>query len=1841
MRACSVGLLTKLITIAVLSTILRSHVLDACLVRPDSFGHVYIPDTVTYIPPNAFFNCVELRSITIPQSVTSIGSNAFSHSSSLEQVNIPMSVSTIQNGTFAYCLSLRSVTIPNSITAIQDYAFFEASSLVEVTIPSSVHDIGVSAFRNCVGITILELPPSLLSLGNSSFRNCSSLVTLFIPDSVIAMGEYLLTDCTSMTYVNISAPIQNISQGIFNGCISLTTVHIPRTTISLEEGVFAGCTSLRAVSIPDSLMRIGVGCFLDCISLESIYIPSAVTSIDNLAFSNCLSLSHVSLPPQIQSIEFAAFYNCSSLESINIPEGLVSIGKSAFQYSGMKTIHFPNTLTSIGIASFDSTFLESVTIPANVTMLGRSAFSTTHYLRNVTFEGNNTQTDALSFRQCIGFGLFTDAATVEIQDDYADDYAAPLSTYQSGMYECLPCGVMHAMVIPDVVTGIDRHVFEDCDQLRSVVIADSVTFIGRSAFSSCTALTSVTLPDRLSSLGGGAFLDCVSLVNLTLPNSIVRLERLTLANCSNLSSVELPSNLTYIGDSAFSQTSSLEEISLPSTVEMIGVLAFSQMPITEIHIPNGVTVISSALFMSDRELQIVVLSNSITYIGNGSFMDCSKLTSISIPDSVVSMGLVVFWNCTSLLSGHVFSQQLTIVEAGTLQYGTSIQEITIPNSVTIIGEGAFAQCWELQRITLPESLLFIRANALLNTTSLKEIHIPDNTLFIGELAFASSGLSHASIPLTVTYVDQSAFYGCYLCLEGNTYKTAYSIADEGYKAYGEVTERIVSPFSYSFCQYLQQVWIADTVARIRSYAITSNFHLREMVIPDSVELVEQNAFRSSTGLVTIAISPNAIVHPDAFAQCGCDASLYRSGAVLSECAEAFVFKYDGGTYIFKKLQCNRTSQYELSPGTYTTDRECDDASFCNFSMQYEAAPLTRTSDRKCPDITSCRAGVTYERNPPTHSTDRQCFDLTHCNHTHQYESAPPTATSDRRCRNITLCNYTFQYQVHPPSETTNRVCANVSAPCGPSANEIAAGTPTSDRVCRDATALQQPGTNTVTLVLVTVLVSILLCIIAMFMWRLRQIQHEREQWAKIFEAAKNGKSDFSLKDHSQILFVAMKYNRVADIPEILRRHSSLARELDSERHTPHLRMLQIISKHGGSKSKNDVEAEEILQEALEALYRNHWVLSEPIIEFISHDGGAHAALVATCSNMAETFWRSQDGTESTVLHCVLHACVNGATANETKKELANQTKIELANTTKVALAKAALVDGGAMLRCDSNGVTPTTLVLQCTSAPELQATLIPEVYGKYLLPNIKNITTQSNDTVILDCLAKQSDYRRTGPCLPYRSNFTLKMTKDRASWLRELIASKYTSSGHVVPIDSAGCPPLSCFPETSFEVVRLSPEIAAGDYKFNGAVDKLVKDFPFVICRPRAEGTVAEILAKEQGASSSLLDTTQMLLQIGRAIASLHVCGVAHRNITPWNIVKYRLNEHFCTFSIASLERSTIISSPQAVRENNERGDAGLRVLLGACDAYLPPMSEEREPKAVDIWSFGVAMYEALAGTPLFAHVRGKATEASVRQLREWKNPSEAQMKLVGAKWADSQLTDADRQTLDAAKMLLKKLLSESGRSLEMSNVLEHKFFDSAKSSADMEEALNAVYQALFRHHQTTPRWGRVKISYCHIDSQFVVGKLALKLASLLRQLWLNCVDCNSTSDPIVKHVLSTNMEVVDLHIAVVSPAFLAYSTANDGGDFNAEDVLPIPYNFVGNERHNIKTAPLFVSAAKRYRVGDSWCFTTEEEFEKVIIKRLIPVIKEIRDAKQRDDPDGALGFDEAYYLGPVRLTSV
>ena len=189
---------------------------------------VIIPDSVTSIGYEAFYECRSLTSVVIGDGVTSIGEYAFFDCDSLTSVVIPDSVTTIGDSAFEYCGSLTSVVIGDSVTSIADKAFDKCSSLASVVIGDSVTSIGDSAFSYCISLASVVIPDSVTRIAGGAFYDCDSLSSVVIGDSVTSIWGGAFCDCDSLTNVYYTGTEEEWATiTIYSGNYDLTnaTIH--------------------------------------------------------------------------------------------------------------------------------------------------------------------------------------------------------------------------------------------------------------------------------------------------------------------------------------------------------------------------------------------------------------------------------------------------------------------------------------------------------------------------------------------------------------------------------------------------------------------------------------------------------------------------------------------------------------------------------------------------------------------------------------------------------------------------------------------------------------------------------------------------------------------------------------------------------------------------------------------------------------------------------------------------------------------------------------------------------------------------------------------------------------------------------------------------------------------------------------------------------------------------------------------------------------------------------------------------------------------------------------------------------------------------------------------------------------------------------------------------------------------------------------------------------------------------------------------------------------------------------------------------------------------------------
>jgi hypothetical protein len=153
----------------------------------------------------------------IPNSVTSIGSEAFYQNVSLSTIDIPKSVTSIDGFAFTGCKNLTEFTSdvsnPN-FTTVDGVLFnknqttlisYPAGKSGDYLIPTSCTSIGVGAFSSATNLTAITIPATITSIGESAFFQCVKLTSIIIPSTVTSIGNSAFSGCTGLKSITANA----------------------------------------------------------------------------------------------------------------------------------------------------------------------------------------------------------------------------------------------------------------------------------------------------------------------------------------------------------------------------------------------------------------------------------------------------------------------------------------------------------------------------------------------------------------------------------------------------------------------------------------------------------------------------------------------------------------------------------------------------------------------------------------------------------------------------------------------------------------------------------------------------------------------------------------------------------------------------------------------------------------------------------------------------------------------------------------------------------------------------------------------------------------------------------------------------------------------------------------------------------------------------------------------------------------------------------------------------------------------------------------------------------------------------------------------------------------------------------------------------------------------------------------------------------------------------------------------------------------------------------------------------------------------------------------------------
>ena len=553
---------------------------------------IVVPESVTYIDPNAFYNCLELVEI-INNTNIKLQGDLVNNEDAYYPITVHKSTSLIENvdGYLFYSYNGENYLIDyigtdRDIVLPKDYnsknyhvgarAFYKVQ-LDNVVLSSGVIDLGRKAFYGC-GMTSVTFNDNLTAIGDSCFRG-NKLVEVIIPDSVKTIGK------------------EN-----FRKMDSLLKVKLPNGLEVIEELMFASSHNINELVIPSSVVEIKTRAFESVKKLNDLVIPEGVTTLGQRAFYG-----------------FGDDGEYDHYNNLYLPSTLKSVGDMALKYLGNTTIYYngsENDFNKIKFGADNSVYLHEII-----------------YLTNTESEGVTFTLDEKTNRYYVN-GFVKDSKNIIIPDLYnnlpvvgiADN---PVENTSDLKYvrnvklsnallsigaKGLSFVAISTVTIPQSVVKIDDEAFTGCMELVEIINL-SKAYINPSIVNNSSSENPgkpyyVTIKNEgesdIYSIGDYDFYNINGVAYLIRYNG----------DETNITLPETTSEFTYnIGRRAFRNTN-------------------TNNPLVSVTMPAGIKEIGWSAFNAQKSLKYVVLPENLEYIDFDAFKDCASLESINLPNSL-------------------------------------------------------------------------------------------------------------------------------------------------------------------------------------------------------------------------------------------------------------------------------------------------------------------------------------------------------------------------------------------------------------------------------------------------------------------------------------------------------------------------------------------------------------------------------------------------------------------------------------------------------------------------------------------------------------------------------------------------------------------------------------------------------------------------------------------------------------------------------------------------------------------------------------------------------------------------------------------------------------------------------------------------------------------------------------------------------------------------------------------------------------------------------------------------------------------------------------------------------
>ena len=381
------------------------------------------------------------------------------------------------------------------------------------------------------------------------------------------------------------------------------------------------------------------------------------------------------------------------------------------------------------------------------------------------------------------------------------DAAASASDFQTqGSTLVKYRGTEERVTIPDTVEVVGESAFENNQKVQFVVISKSVKRLDAYVFWGCNNLEEVVLGKGLTTVDEYSFAGCTGLKQITIPENIQSIDAQAFAGCVNLTDIYIPATVTGIAEDAFLNCDNVT-----------------------IHADEGSVAAQFAQKLAEQKNRDPLVTaapvQTPTAVSRPDTQATTEPVSTATPAPVATPVPGNVLGSTIIVGNHA----LVMVHPGEEKVQ---QGYTEPEAGQETGEEQDITA-ETENGKVPEWMYY-------RNQSVSAVTIPEGTTEIGRFAFSRSSLRTVTIPEGVTVIDYAAFYHCDNLDNVILPDTVNTVGAKAFTHTGwmdDFEENSMDDFLIS----------GDILVAYKG-------NLPEVVIPDGVRVIAEEAFRNHTEL---------------------------------------------------------------------------------------------------------------------------------------------------------------------------------------------------------------------------------------------------------------------------------------------------------------------------------------------------------------------------------------------------------------------------------------------------------------------------------------------------------------------------------------------------------------------------------------------------------------------------------------------------------------------------------------------------------------------------------------------------------------------------------------------------------------------------------------------------------------------------------------------------------------------------------------------------------------------------------------------------------------------------------